>query len=229
MLRLTCAADRSLNAAGPSRQQPRCLGAALAVALHLLDQSNSPPHAAVDDADSLPTPASYTPSRVLLITSGPVTKVCWASMHCRLAICVTTQTCIGACERRKSVLVKIWCSLQLALKAETRQLVYKSCGSQSCAAHVMLALCNFHCQVWQDLGLTHRRGILTFLLCRTSSTSLVHDKHVIQLAVHLECRWVHVPQLVDMTFALVPSVPAAAKRIAACKKRHLPLALHSLP
>ena len=66
---------RPLKAAGPSREQPRCLGAGLAVALHLLQQANPSALAMLPDLDGLPTPTSSKPGRILLITTGPATKV----------------------------------------------------------------------------------------------------------------------------------------------------------
>ena len=66
---------RPLKAAGPSREQPRCLGAALAVALHLLQRSNPAASPAVPDLDGLPTASSSRPGRLLLLTTGPATKV----------------------------------------------------------------------------------------------------------------------------------------------------------
>ncbi len=67
---------RATSATGPSREQPRCLGAALAVALHLLAATGQ--HASVPDSfgsDDLPVPQACRPSRVLLVTTGPATKV----------------------------------------------------------------------------------------------------------------------------------------------------------
>ena len=66
---------RPLKAAGPSREQPRCLGAGLAVALHLLQQANPSTLPALPDLDGLPTPTSRKPGRILLIITGPATKV----------------------------------------------------------------------------------------------------------------------------------------------------------
>ncbi len=67
---------RATSTTGPSREQPRCLGAALAVALHLLAAPGQ--HAAAPESfgsDALPVPQACRPSRVLLVTTGPATKV----------------------------------------------------------------------------------------------------------------------------------------------------------
>ena len=67
---------RATGTTGPSREQPRCLGGALAVALHLLAAPSQ--HASVPDSfgsDALPVPQACRPSRVLLVTTGPATKV----------------------------------------------------------------------------------------------------------------------------------------------------------
>ena len=67
---------RATSTTGPSREQPRCLGAALAVALHLLAAPGQ--HASAPKtfgSDALPVPQACRPSRVLLVTTGPATKV----------------------------------------------------------------------------------------------------------------------------------------------------------
>jgi len=67
---------RATSTTGPSREQPRCLGAALAVALHLLAAPGQ--HASAPESfgsDALPVPQACRPSRVLLVTTGPATKV----------------------------------------------------------------------------------------------------------------------------------------------------------
>ncbi len=67
---------RATSTTGPSREQPRCLGAALAVALHLLAAPIQ--HASASESlgsDALPVPQACRPSRVLLVTTGPATKV----------------------------------------------------------------------------------------------------------------------------------------------------------
>ena len=67
---------RATSTTGPSREQPRCLGAALAVALHLLAAPGQ--HASAPESfgsDALPVPQGCRPSRVLLVTTGPATKV----------------------------------------------------------------------------------------------------------------------------------------------------------
>ncbi|KAL0045444.1 hypothetical protein WJX82_006816 [Trebouxia sp. C0006] len=66
---------RATSTTGPSREQPRCLGAALAVALHLLAAPGQ--HASAPKtfgSDALPVPQACRPSRVLLVTTGPATK-----------------------------------------------------------------------------------------------------------------------------------------------------------
>ncbi|KAA6429955.1 MAG: hypothetical protein FRX49_00387 [Trebouxia sp. A1-2] len=66
---------RATSTTGPSREQPRCLGAALAVALHLLAMSTQPASAPEPfGSDALPVPQACRPSRVLLVTTGPATK-----------------------------------------------------------------------------------------------------------------------------------------------------------
>ncbi len=67
---------RATSITGPSREQPRCLGAALAVALHLLAAPNQCASAPESfGSDALPVPQACRPSRVLLVTTGPATKV----------------------------------------------------------------------------------------------------------------------------------------------------------
>ena len=73
---MTLCLCRPLGTAGPSREQPRCTGSALAVALHLLAATNQPASAANSfGSDVLPVPQACRPSRVLLVTTGPATKV----------------------------------------------------------------------------------------------------------------------------------------------------------
>ncbi|KAL3133773.1 hypothetical protein ABBQ32_008255 [Trebouxia sp. C0010 RCD-2024] len=67
---------RSLGTTRASREQPRCLGSALAVALQLLAASTQGGAGKADSygSDSLPVPQACRPSRVLLVTTGPATK-----------------------------------------------------------------------------------------------------------------------------------------------------------
>lgn len=67
---------RSLEPTRASREQPRCLGSALAVALHLLAAGTrgGGEQAEPYGSDSLPVPQACRPSRVLLVTTGPATK-----------------------------------------------------------------------------------------------------------------------------------------------------------
>ena len=77
---------RATSTTGPSREQPRCLGAALAVALHLLAAPGQ--HASAPESfgsDALPVPQACRPSRVLLVTTGPATKVGLTMAHHKLA------------------------------------------------------------------------------------------------------------------------------------------------
>ena len=68
---------RSVNTTKATREEPRCLGAALAVALQLLAAGNQGGGRADSyGSDPLPVPQVCRPSRVLLITTGPATKVC---------------------------------------------------------------------------------------------------------------------------------------------------------
>ncbi len=86
MLHLTFNCFRATSTKGPSREQPRCLGAALAVALHLLAAPNQ--HASAPESfgsDALPVPQACRPSRVLLVTTGPATKVGPTLAHHKLA------------------------------------------------------------------------------------------------------------------------------------------------
>ena len=67
---------RSVGTTKATREQPRCLGTALAVALQLLAAGNQGGGRADSyGSDSLPLPQTCRPSRVLLITTGPATKV----------------------------------------------------------------------------------------------------------------------------------------------------------
>ena len=67
---------RSVGTATAAREQPRCLGTALAVALQLL-AAGMQGGGGVDPYGSDPQPftPACRPSRVLLITTGPATKV----------------------------------------------------------------------------------------------------------------------------------------------------------
>ena len=67
---------RPLGARGAGREQPRCLGSALAVALSLLT-AGTQAAAGADSygSDFLPVPQACRPARILLITTGPATKV----------------------------------------------------------------------------------------------------------------------------------------------------------
>ena len=68
--------DRSVNTTKATREEPRCLGTALAVALQLLAAGNQEGGRADSyGSDPLPVPQVCRPSRVLLITTGPATKV----------------------------------------------------------------------------------------------------------------------------------------------------------
>lgn len=87
--------DRSIKAVWPSREQPRCLGSALAVALQLLAEANPANGASALDLEGLPIPATYRPSRVLLVTTGPATQVLLL-LHC-IPVCLCTGGCLPAC------------------------------------------------------------------------------------------------------------------------------------
>lgn len=111
---------RACKTAGPSREQPRCLGPALAAALHLLAVANqrTPPSESFG-SDALPLPQACTPSRVLLITTGPATKV----GHCvTLLLCTMAQDTSALCF---VITVSCWSP------SERPDALHKSLGSAS--------------------------------------------------------------------------------------------------
>ena len=68
--------NRAVGTAKAAREQPRCLGTALAVAVQLVSAGNQGGGGADSyGSDFPPVPQACRPSRVLLITTGPATKV----------------------------------------------------------------------------------------------------------------------------------------------------------
>ena len=88
----SCLFCRPLKAAGPARERPRCLGAAIHTALHLLrelesDQDCTPDALPGQQGMSRTGARAAASGRVLVITTGPTTRVwpCPASPRSSMA------------------------------------------------------------------------------------------------------------------------------------------------